>query len=168
MAINVSPRQFRGDRLLRAVRSCQALHQLPPGSLQVEVTESLLVRNHPEVRDTLLGLSAAGVTLAMDDFGTGYSSLSYLKRFPFHTLKIDREFVRDLGHDPEDRALVSAAIRLGKGLGLTVVAEGVESDEQLRFLAEEGCDQVQGHLFGEAVPAEAFAKRWIAGSALPA
>jgi len=136
MAINVSPRQFRGDRLLRGVQACMAQHRLPPGCLQIEVTESLLVRNQPEVRETLQALSAAGVALAMDDFGTGYSSLSYLKRFPFHALKIDREFVRDLASDPEDRALVSAAIRLGKGLGLTVVAEGVENEEQMRFLVE--------------------------------
>jgi diguanylate cyclase (GGDEF)-like protein len=162
VAVNVSPRQFRGDRLLATVRECFAAHALPPGCLQIEVTEGLLIRNQPEVRETLLALSALGVRLAMDDFGTGYSSLSYLKRFPFDALKIDREFVRDVASDPDDRALVTAAIRLGKGLGLSVTAEGVETDEQLAFLAEQQCDLVQGHLFSQPLPVEEFEARWLA------
>ncbi|HJW11816.1 MAG TPA: EAL domain-containing protein, partial [Albitalea sp.] len=133
VAVNVSPRQFRGERLLTQVRECLAANQLPPGSLQIEVTEGLLIRNQPEVRETLIALSRLGVHLAMDDFGTGYSSLSYLKRFPFDALKIDREFIRDVASDPDDRALVTAAIRMGKGLGLSVVAEGVETEAQLAF-----------------------------------
>jgi diguanylate cyclase (GGDEF)-like protein len=161
VAVNVSPRQFRGDRLLRTIKQALAEYALPPQCLQLEVTESLLVRNHPEVHETLRALNALGVALAMDDFGTGYSSLSYLKRFPFDSLKIDREFVRDVGTDPEDRALVTAAIRLGKGLGLTVVAEGVEREEQLRFLAEQGCDLAQGYLFSKPLEAQAFAARWL-------
>jgi diguanylate cyclase (GGDEF)-like protein len=161
VAVNVSPRQFRGDRLLATVRECLTKHALPPGSLQIEVTEGLLMRNQPEVRETLVALSALGVQLAMDDFGTGYSSLSYLKRFPFDALKIDRVFVRDLATDPDDRALVIAAIRMGKGLGLSVVAEGVETDEQLAFLAEQECDIVQGHLFSKALAPEQFEARWL-------
>jgi diguanylate cyclase (GGDEF)-like protein len=161
IAVNVSPRQFRGEGLLATVRDCLAAHGLPPGCLQIEVTEGLLIRNQPEVRETLMALSALGVRLAMDDFGTGYSSLSYLKRFPFDALKIDREFVRDLASDPDDRALVTAAIRLGKGLGLSVVAEGVETDTQFAFLAEQECDLVQGYLFSKPLPPEEFAARWL-------
>ncbi|NRF67128.1 EAL domain-containing protein [Aquincola sp. S2] len=161
MAVNVSPRQFRGDKLLAQVRECLASHALPAGALQIEVTEGLLIRNQPEVRETLLALGELGVRLAMDDFGTGYSSLSYLKRFPFDTLKIDREFVRDLGQDPDDRALVTATIRMGKGLGLSVVAEGVETAQQLQFLAEQECDLVQGFLFGEPVHPAEFEERWL-------
>jgi len=161
IAINVSPRQFRGERLLSSVRASLASHRLPPGSLQIEVTEGVLIRNQPEVRETLAALSEMGVRLAMDDFGTGYSSLSYLKRFPFDVLKIDREFVRDVATDPDDRALVTAAIRMGKGLGLAVVAEGVETAEQLAFLAQQGCDLVQGYFFSEPVSAEAFEARWL-------
>jgi len=164
IAVNVSPRQFRGERLLRSVRECLREHALPPGSLQIEVTEGLLIRNQPEVRATLQALSELGVRLAMDDFGTGYSSLSYLKRFPFDALKIDREFVRDVATDPDDRALVTAAIRLGHGLGLTVVAEGVETAEQLAFLAEQGCELVQGFYFSPPLPAGEFAARWLAAS----
>jgi diguanylate cyclase (GGDEF)-like protein len=161
MAVNVSPRQFRGERLLTKVRECLAAHGLPAGCLQIEVTEGLVIRNQPEVGETLMALSELGVLLAMDDFGTGYSSLSYLKRFPFHALKIDRGFVRDLASDPDDRALVTAAICMGKGLGLSVVAEGVETDEQLAFLGEQQCDIVQGFLFSNPVTAEQFESRWL-------
>ena len=161
VAVNVSPRQFRGDSLLATVRECLSANELPPGFLQIEVTEGLLIRNQPEVRETLVALSEMGVRLAMDDFGTGYSSLSYLKRFPFDALKIDREFVRDVASDPDDRALVTAAIRMGRGLGLSVTAEGVETEEQLAFLAEQECDIVQGHLFSEPLPASEFAARWL-------
>jgi diguanylate cyclase (GGDEF)-like protein len=161
IAVNVSPRQFRGDRLLASVRDCLAANALPAASLQIEVTEGLLIRNHPEVTATLQALSELGVRLAMDDFGTGYSSLSYLKRFPFHTLKIDREFVRDVASDPDDRALVTATIRMGKGLGLTVVAEGVETEEQFAFLSEHDCDIVQGFLFSKPLPPDEFAARWL-------
>jgi diguanylate cyclase (GGDEF)-like protein len=166
VAVNVSPRQFRGQRLLACVRECLAAHALPGHLLQIEVTEGLLMRNQPEVRETLQGLSALGVHLAMDDFGTGYSSLSYLKRFPFDGLKIDREFVRDLATDPDDRALVTAAIRLGKGLGLTVTAEGVETAEQLEFLAQQQCDTAQGYLFSPPLPPQEFEARWLVGSAV--
>jgi len=161
MAVNVSPRQFRGDRLLSTVRECLTSNALPPSCLQIEVTEGLVIRNQPEVGETLIALSRLGVALAMDDFGTGYSSLSYLKRFPFDAIKIDRSFVRDVASDPDDCALVIAAIRMGKGLGLSVVAEGVETDKQLAFLTEHECDLVQGHLFSKPLPAEEFAARWL-------
>ncbi len=166
MAVNVSPRQFRGEHLLVSVRDCLAANALPAGSLQIEVTEGLLIRNQPEVRETLVALSELGVQLAMDDFGTGYSSLSYLKRFPFDALKIDRVFIRDLASDPDDRALVTAAIRMGKGLGLSVVAEGVETESQLAFLSDQDCDVVQGFLFSEPLPAQDFEARWLRREAM--
>ena len=121
----------------------------------------MLIRNQPEVRQTLLALTGLGVKLAMDDFGTGYSSLSYLKHFPFDTLKIDREFIRHVASDPDDRALVTAAIHMGKGLGLSVVAEGVEDHAQLAFLIEQGCNVVQGYLLGMPLPADQFAAHWL-------
>jgi diguanylate cyclase (GGDEF)-like protein len=169
VSVNVSPRQFRDAQLLGSVREALARHALPAHGLQIEVTEGLLIRNQPEVRATLEALTQMGVRLALDDFGTGYSSLSYLKRYPFDLLKIDREFVRDLAIDPDDRALVSAAISMARGLSLAVVAEGVESEAQLAFLRELQCDFVQGYLFSPPVPATEFHARWLsADAALPA
>ncbi len=165
MAVNVSPRQFRDSRITASIGACLDLHRLPHGSLQIEVTEGLLIRNRSEVLEILVAIQALGVRIAMDDFGTGYSSLSYLKRFPFHTLKIDREFIRDLADDSDDHALVAAAIRMGKSLGLRVVAEGVESEEQLRILAALGCDSIQGYLIGKPVAAQEFIQSWLTGAA---
>jgi diguanylate cyclase (GGDEF)-like protein len=162
IGVNVSPRQFRGRRLLNCLRECLERERVLPSCLQIEVTEGLLIRNQPEVREILGAFNEEGVLLALDDFGTGYSSLSYLKRFPFDILKIDREFIRDLAADPDDRALVTAAIRMGKELGLIVVAEGVETEEQLSILAGLECDVIQGFVIGEAVPAERFEECWIA------
>ena len=144
------------------MRDTLAATGLPPANLQIEVTEGLLIRNAPDVHGILCALAAMGIGIAMDDFGTGYSSLSYLKRFPFDSIKIDREFIRDLALDRDDRALVTAAISMGKELGLTIVAEGVESAEQLAFLAAQGCDIVQGFYFSRAVPAADFACEWLA------
>jgi EAL domain-containing protein (putative c-di-GMP-specific phosphodiesterase class I) len=108
-----------------------------------------------------------GVTLAVDDFGTGYSSLGYLKRFPVSELKLDQSFVRDLSDDPEDRALASAVVRIGQSLKLKVVAEGVETAEQLAFLRDEGCEVAQGYHFARPMPAEALSA-WLAGRLQPA
>lgn len=161
MSINVSPRQFRGDGLLADVRQCLRSTGLPPECLQIEITEGVLMQKRPEAEAVLQGLDELGVRVALDDFGTGYASLSYLKRFPFHTLKIDREFVRDLETDESDRALVTAAIRMGKALGLSVVAEGVESREQADWLAEAGCDSLQGYLFDPPLVAERLEEGWL-------
>ncbi len=114
----------------------------------------------------LNALRAMGVSLSMDDFGTGYSSLAQLKRFPFNTLKIDRSFVVDIVHNPEDAAIASAIITMARRLDLTVVAEGVETVEQLDYLRAAGCDEMQGYLFSQAVPLEEFAAMLQAGKCL--
>lgn len=161
VSVNVSPLQFRGGGLLGDVRQCLRSTGLPPECLQIEITEGVLMQKRPEVEAVLRGLDELGVRLALDDFGTGYASLSYLKRFPFHTLKIDREFVRDLDADESDRALVTAAIRMGKALELSVVAEGVESREQAQWLADAGCDSLQGYVFDPPLTAEQLEERWL-------
>jgi diguanylate cyclase (GGDEF)-like protein len=161
LAVNVSPVQFRDPELLPFVRDTLQRHGVPAPCLQIEVTEGLLIRNPPEVRAALQMLSELGVRLALDDFGTGYSSLAYLKHYPFDVLKIDRSFVRELDHQRADRALVSAAIHMGRGLGLAVVAEGVETEAQHRVLLQEGCEFVQGWLFGRPVDAATFGRRWL-------
>jgi EAL domain-containing protein (putative c-di-GMP-specific phosphodiesterase class I) len=127
---------------------------LDPALLEVELTESMLMHSVDTTLDTLFQLKDMGVRLAIDDFGTGYSSLSYLKRFPLDTLKIDRSFVKDLPHDAEDAAITRAIIAMAHSLKLAVVAEGVESAEQLAFLQQHGCEVVQGYLFSQPLAAE--------------
>ena len=131
--------------------------RLSPSLFELELTEGVLMQDAEAGRRSLLTLKEFGFALAVDDFGTGYSSLSYLKRFPLDTLKIDRSFVKDIGVDPEDAAIVRAIIALGHNLGLGIVAEGVSSEAQLEFLRAEGCDAVQGWLMSAAVPANDFA-----------
>ncbi|WP_286240080.1 EAL domain-containing protein [Neptuniibacter halophilus] len=156
LAINVSPRQIQEEGLPDVINRALQLSELPPHCLTLEMTEGLLIRNPKEARDILGQFKQRGIALAMDDFGTGYSSLSNLKNYPFDVLKIDRTFVRDIEADPEDRSLVAAAISMSKGLDLRVVAEGVETPEQLRILEQMNCDRVQGYLFSEPLTAEAF------------
>jgi EAL domain-containing protein (putative c-di-GMP-specific phosphodiesterase class I) len=129
---------------------------LPPGQLCLEITESSLMREVGQGAAELTRLKALGVDLSMDDFGTGYSSLSYLHHLPVDELKVDRSFVSRLGRAPRDRHLVDAILGMARALELTVVAEGVETDEQLEFLAERGCELAQGYLFAPAVPADAL------------
>ncbi len=161
LSINVSPRQFRGGFIVDTIERSLEDSCLPATQLQIEVTEGLLIRNLPEVKEVLSTIELMGVRLAMDDFGTGYSSLSYLKDFPFHTLKIDRSFIHDMTDDLDYRNIVSAAIKMGKALKLSLVAEGVETEAQLRILRQEGCDTAQGFLIGRPIPAAEFEARWI-------
>jgi EAL domain-containing protein (putative c-di-GMP-specific phosphodiesterase class I) len=161
MAVNVSPRQFRSPGFVDTVRRCLEEFSIPPHQLEIEVTEGLLLSNQSEVGKTLSELAALGVGLSMDDFGTGYSSLSYLREFPFKVIKIDRGFVHDISADEGDRALVVAAVRMAKALGLRVIAEGVETDAQWAFLADQDCDVVQGYRFSRAVPETEFEKNWL-------
>jgi len=151
IAINLSARQLRDSELPNAVSRMFATFDIERGSIEMEITESSLMDNPAEAEKVLSELKTMGVTLAIDDFGTGYSSLGYLKRFPFDTLKIDRSFVRDMNTDPDDALITRTIIALAHSLDLTVVAEGVETDSQLEFLAAHRCDQAQGYLYSRPV-----------------
>ncbi|WP_119153211.1 putative bifunctional diguanylate cyclase/phosphodiesterase [Caldimonas tepidiphila] len=158
VAVNVSGRQMRdAARLLAHVRHCLASRGLSGRRLEIEFTESVMMQDPGQMRDTLAALRGMGVRLAIDDFGTGYSSLAYLKRFPVSILKIDRSFVRDLAEDADDAAIARAIISMGQALGLSVVAEGVETPGQAAMLRAMGCDEAQGYLFGRPVPAPEMA-----------
>ena len=153
-AVNLSPVQVRHDGLLPAIDDLLGAHRLDGRWLEVELTESLLLeRTEIAAGQTLEGLAARGIRVALDDFGTGYSSLAYLKRLPVQRIKIDRSFVRDIGTDPDDEAVVQAIVTMGHTLGKEVVAEGVETPAQLAFLRQLGCDAAQGFLLGR--PTEA-------------
>ena len=155
VAVNISARQFREEGLTETINGCLREGGLDPRCLELEVTESLIMEDPETSRDMLERLkSEKGIRVSIDDFGTGYSSLSYLKLFPLDLLKIDKSFVRDIPDDPDDAAIVSAMIGLSHNLGLKVLAEGVETREQLKFLCERGCDQAQGYLFSHPLPAE--------------
>jgi diguanylate cyclase (GGDEF)-like protein len=147
LSVNVSSRQFRGTSLIQAVSDALALNDLRPQQLELEITESLLMDHLGDIRSTIGRLQRCGVRLAVDDFGTGYSSLSYLNRFPLDTLKIDRSFTRGMLTDAGQATLVDALIVLAHRLDLRVIAEGVETPEQLEFLRARGCDVAQGYLF---------------------
>jgi EAL domain-containing protein (putative c-di-GMP-specific phosphodiesterase class I) len=147
MSVNLSALQFRRAGLTEAVAGALARSGLPPHLLELELTESILLQDVENTLDTVQQLKALGVRLSIDDFGTGYSSLSYLKRFAVDRLKIDQSFVRDVNTDPDDAAIVRAVIQLARSLRLGIIAEGVETPEQLAFLREAGCPEVQGYLF---------------------
>jgi EAL domain-containing protein (putative c-di-GMP-specific phosphodiesterase class I) len=164
LAVNLSGRQLNQSNLVAVVNNALSIAGLEPGLLELELTESMLMDGvaHGE---TLRALSDLGVQLAIDDFGTGYSSLSYLKRFYVDTLKIDRSFVCDIPRDSEGAAIVTAVIALAQSLNLRVVAEGVETAEQVAFLRSKGCDELQGFVLGRPMPAELFGK-WLSGRAV--
>ena len=155
VAVNVSPRQFEDTaRLLGMVRSALASSGLPGNRLEIEITESVLLGNHGAVLEALHQLRAMRVRVAMDDFGTGYSSLSQLHSFPFDKIKIDRSFVKDRGDTASQNAIIRAITALGVSLGMSTIAEGVETAEQLARIRTEGCTSVQGYLFSRPLPAE--------------
>ena len=156
MAVNLSPRQFQHSDLPIVIASALELSGLAPGDLELEITESLAMQNTTRTIATLQRLREMGVQIAIDDFGTGHSSLNYLRSFPIDSVKIDQEFVQEIETSAADRAIVSAVIGMARGLRLRVTAEGVETESQLAFLREQGCEEVQGFLFGEPVPASAF------------
>jgi diguanylate cyclase (GGDEF)-like protein len=154
MAVNLSPRQFADENLLQDIDDALASSIMPPTLLQLEVTESMVMQNVARAIKVLNAIQSRGIRLAIDDFGTGYSSMSLMKQFPIDTLKIDRSFVRNLPDDCEDQAIAQAIISMGKALGMTTVAEGVETTEQATFLRDRGCDEMQGFLFSKPVPPE--------------
>ncbi len=154
IAVNLSARQFRDHALLQTVEHALADSGLDADALELEITESVLMHDQDGSEGVLDALHARGVRLAIDDFGTGYSSLSYLKRFPIHALKIDRSFVRDVATDAEDASIVRATIAMARSLKLDVVAEGLESREQLGVIRDAGCHEMQGFYFARPVPAE--------------
>jgi diguanylate cyclase (GGDEF)-like protein/PAS domain S-box-containing protein len=161
MAVNLSPRQFHDNGLTDMIQAALTNSGLSAKQLELEVTESLLMEDSTRSQTTLASIKQMGIHISVDDFGTGYSSLAYLKRFPLDTLKIDRTFVKEVGIDPDDTAIVRAVIALARSLRLTVVAEGVETHEQLEFLRETRCEQAQGYLISRPLAGPAFAA-WMA------
>jgi diguanylate cyclase (GGDEF)-like protein/PAS domain S-box-containing protein len=160
MAVNVSPVQFRRADLVDMIRSALDEAGLPPHRLEIEITESVLIQQTEVAAKLLKELKQLGVRIAMDDFGTGYSSLSYLHRFAFDKIKVDRSFIQSLGVEPAAAAIVRTVIGLASSLHMLSCAEGVETKEQLTRLRGEGCDEVQGFLFGRPVPAQEFARQF--------
>ncbi len=152
VAVNLSSRQFADERLVPNIMAITEEAGLPAHMLELELTESMLMDTKDVSIAKLEELKAAGFMLSVDDFGTGYSSMTYLKRFPIHALKIDRSFIQDLPHDQDDAAITKAIVSMAQSLGLEIVAEGVETNEQMEFLREHGCMVSQGFFFGHAVP----------------
>lgn len=159
VSVNVSPQQFRDPEFARRVNEMLQSRNLPAQALQVEITESVLLDGSAQTRTILSELHGLGVSIAMDDFGTGYASLSYLRRFPFDVLKIDRSFVSGISNDNRDRDLVIACLALAQSMQLVVVAEGVETADQLAILREHGCNLAQGFLYGRPVDSSTFKKQ---------
>ncbi|WP_323150939.1 putative bifunctional diguanylate cyclase/phosphodiesterase [Pseudomonas glycinae] len=158
MSVNTSAIDFRQRHFVEGIEQVLAQTGLDPRLLELEITEGVLMQNVDATMSALNRLKALGVRLAIDDFGTGYSSLSYLRRFPIDVLKIDQSFIRGLSHDSSDAALVGAIISLGKSLNLNVIAEGVETAQELAFLKDHHCEEGQGYYFSKALPVDAFAR----------
>ena len=156
LAINISAKQFRQPDFIGQIQSAIQNHAIKPMCLKLELTESLLLENIEDTIITMNALNKIGVQFSLDDFGTGYSSLQYLKRLPLHQLKIDQSFVRDIAFDSNDKAIVCAIIAMANSLNIDVIAEGVETEDQLKFLLENGCTGYQGYLFGKPAPIEQF------------
>ena len=153
VAVNLSPVHFRSRELIETVRDTLKNTGLSADRLELEITESVLIKDTEAALDILNALKQIGVNIAMDDFGTGYSSLAYLNSFPFDKLKIDRSFITSLEDQEKSRAIVRSVLSLGESLGMTITAEGVETVKQVEFLMREGCQQIQGYFFGRPMPA---------------
>jgi diguanylate cyclase (GGDEF)-like protein len=156
MAVNLSARQFAHENLLQDVARALDEAGLDPAALELEITESMVMHDPERAVKLLSRLKDMGIHLSIDDFGTGYSSLSYLKRFPLDSVKIDRSFIRDIPGDADDAAITRAIIAMAHSLRLKVIAEGVETEAQLSFLREHGCDEMQGYHFSKPLPEDAF------------
>jgi diguanylate cyclase (GGDEF)-like protein len=158
VSVNISSQQFQHQELLITIGRLLESSGIPPERLMLEITESVIMQNTDSTFDILNTLTAMGLRLLIDDFGTGYSSLSYLKRLPVFAIKIDRSFINDIATNPDDAAIIKAIIAMAQNLKLKVVAEGVETEEQLAFLRDEQCDVMQGYLFSRPLPAEEASK----------
>ena len=156
LAVNVSARQFRQPDFVAQVEAALEHHGIMPRRLKLELTESMLLEDIEQIIVTMNALKAIGVQFSLDDFGTGYSSLQYLKRLPLDQIKIDQSFVRDIVTDSSDRAIVRTIIAMAQGLSISVIAEGVETEEQRQCLLNMGCKHFQGYLFNKPVPIEQF------------
>ena len=157
MAVNLSPRQFLDPNLVESIRRTLEETGMPPDMLELEITESVMLHDIETAVTKLMAIRALGVKLAVDDFGTGYSSLSQLKRFPIDSLKIDRSFIKGIPADKDDMAITEAILALGRTLGVTIVAEGVETIEQQNFLRRHACHEMQGFYFSRPIPPAQFA-----------
>jgi predicted signal transduction protein with EAL and GGDEF domain len=157
MAVNLSLRQLMDDNLLKDIKAALVDSGMAPNLWELEITESMVMQNPTRMLAVLTNIKKMGVRLAIDDFGTGYSSLAQIKHFPIDTLKVDRSFIRNLPQDSEDRAITEAVIAMGKTLSLTVVAEGVETQEQKDFLRDHICDEMQGFHFSRPIAPDKFA-----------
>jgi diguanylate cyclase (GGDEF)-like protein/PAS domain S-box-containing protein len=166
IGFNLSPRQFRQDDLAERILTRLDAERTDPTNLVVEITESSAMRDPERAHAVLWDLHARGLRLAIDDFGTGYSSLSRLRSLPIDVLKIDRSFVSEADRDPQSAQIVAAFIQLGQGLGMTTLAEGIETEGEWRFLAQQGCELGQGYYFSRPVPAEEISARYAAGELL--
>ena len=150
--MNISPRQFRDPNLVSTIRRNLRESGLNPSTLEIEITETMLMGDVEAATATVRKLHELGVRLAIDDFGTGYSSLNYLKKFPINTVKVDRSFIMDIPESADDKAITSAVIAMAHRLNMEVVAEGVEEQSQLDFLLEHDCEYAQGYLFAKPLP----------------
>jgi EAL domain-containing protein (putative c-di-GMP-specific phosphodiesterase class I) len=154
VSVNLSAAQFTHGDIVEDIRAALSRAALQPGRLVVEITESLLLTESMSTLDTLHRLKALGINIAMDDFGTGYSSLSYLRKYPFDRIKIDRAFLNSTGRTDQNAAIIQTIVQLGAALGMTTVAEGVETERDLEILLAAGCLEGQGYLFSPPVPRE--------------
>lgn len=168
LSVNISARQFQEPDLADTILAILRDTGFDPQYLRLELTESLLMGDVEQIASKLKGLSDLGISLSIDDFGTGYSSLSYLQQLPISELKIDRSFVRNLPHSSNDAAIVNTIIGMARSLNMNVVAEGVERDEQLEFLARQSCQEIQGFFFSRPLPAEAIGSLLRSGELLTA
>jgi len=161
VGINVSGRQFAQSDFVATVIRLLRETGADPNCLEFEITENILVEDTETAIKTLERLRALGIRLAIDDFGTGYSSLSCLKKLPVNRLKIDKSFIHDLHTNANDRAIVTATIEMARGLGLEIIAEGVETQEQCRFMQESNCDEIQGFYFSKPLSVDAVQDKWL-------
>ena len=159
VAVNLTANQLNNDGFLQSIEQILGESGCRPEWLELEITEGVIMQRHERSFQILQQLKGLGIELAIDDFGTGYSSLAYLKRLQVSKLKIDRSFVRNIPEDESDNAITRAVIAMGHSLGLRVIAEGVENPQQKKFLREQGCDEVQGYLYGLPLPAEQITER---------